>query len=137
MRTDQIKGLTLEVEVLHRQFFRHDAPPKLIEGYWRAHAELPDLACRNSNQLRTIAVIIEKRLDALGIEPWLRSGSERHLLSRKLLLIAYLAESDAAHPEFRKHAEGRMRSLAQLCRGALMAIRLVRGRVQKALYGLL
>lgn len=137
MTIDQI-NLTREVEVLHRQFFRRDATHGLIEGYMRAHAEVPDMARASDNELRTVRIIIEKKLDALGIEPWLRSGPERHLLTRKLLLTAYLAECDAAHPEFRQEVGGRVHSLAQLCRStALAAIQLLRGRLQKALYELL
>jgi len=137
MAIDQI-GLMREVEVLHRQFFRRDAPHGLIENYMRAHAELPDMARVSNSELRTVQIIIEKGLDALGIEPWLRSGPERHLLSRKLLLIAYLAECDAAHPEFRQEANGHACSFAQLCRSTMLAaIHLLRGRLQKTLYGLL
>lgn len=137
MTTDQI-NLTREVEVLHRQFFQRDAPHEFIEGYLRIHAELPDMARASDSELRTVKIIIKKELDALGIEPWLRSGPERHLLTRKLLLIAYLAECDSAHPEFRQEVRGRVRSLAQLCRStALAATHLLRGRLQKALYELL
>ncbi len=135
--TDQI-NLTREVEVLHRQFFLCDAPQGLINEYLRAHAELPDMTRASDSELRTVRVIIEKELDALGIEPWLRTGSERHLLSRKLLLTAYLAECDATHPEFRQEVNGRIHSLAHVCRTtALAAFHLLRGRLQKALYGLL
>lgn len=131
-------NLTREVEVLHHQFFRCDAPQGLIEGYVRAHAELSDITRASDSELRTVRVIVEKELDALGIEPWLRSRPERHLLSRKLLLIAYLAECDAVHPEFREEAKGSISSLVQLCRSSVLAVaHLVRGRLQKALYGLL
>jgi len=131
-------SLIREAEVLHRQFFRRDAPLRFIEYYTMAHAELPELARANDNELRTVRIVIVRGLDALGIEPWLRSGSRRHLLSRKLLLIAYLAECDAAHPEFRQEVRGRVRSLVHLGRSsALAAIRLLRGRLQKFLYGLL
>jgi hypothetical protein len=137
MTIDQI-NLTREVEILHRQFFRRDAPHELIKNYTRAHAELSSVWQASASELRTVRIIIAKELNALGIEPWLRSGSERHLLSRKLLLIAYLAECDATHLEFRREEKGRVRSLAQLCRSsALAAVYLLRGRFQKALHGLL
>ena len=137
MSIDQI-SLTREVELLHRQFFRRDAPQGLVKEYMRAHAEFPDIARASESELRTVRIIIEKKLDALGIEPWLRTGPERHLLARKLLLIAYLAECDTEHPEFRLEVKGRVRSLLQLCKsGALAGIILLNGRYQKALYGLL
>ncbi len=131
-------NLTREAEVLHRQFFRREASLGFIDEYLRAHVELPDIWQASDNELRTVNIVIEKKLDALGIEPWLRTGSRRHLLSRKLLLIAYLAECDATHLEFRQEIIGRTRSFAQLCSsGALGIIRLSKGWIQKALYGLL
>ena len=131
-------SLTHEAEVLHRQFFHRDAPHKLIECYLRAHAELPDLAHASDDELRTVRVIIDKNLDALGIEPWLRAGPERHLLSRKLLLTAYLAECDAEHREFRQEVTGRVRGLVQLFWSSVRAaVQLLKGRFQKAMYGLL
>lgn len=130
--------LRREAEFLHRQFFQRDALEGFIDGYLRIHAELPDMARASDNELRTVKVIVEKELDALGIEPWLRSGPERHLLSRKLLLTAYLAECDSAHPEFRQAVRGRGRSLAGLFRSmALAAAHLLKGRLQKAWYELL
>ena len=137
MTIDQI-NFTREVKILHRQFFLCDASDGLIENYMRAHAELPDLARASDSELRTVRIIIEKGLNALGIEPWLRTGKERHLLSRKLLLIAYLAECDAEHPKFRQEIKGSLRGFIQLFRcSGLGAIHLINGRFQKALYELL
>lgn len=131
-------NLMREVELFHRRLFNREATHRFIESYRRAHAELPDLACASDDELRTVRIIIEKNLDAVGIEPWLRSMPRRHLLSRKLLLIAYLAECDAAHPEFRQEVKGRISSLVQLCMSsAWAAIHLLRGRFQKFLYELL
>lgn len=130
--------LNREANALYHQFFRHAAPQGLTESYTRAHAEMPGLAQVTDSELRTVRLVIERGLDALGIEPWLRSNSGRHLLSRKLLLIAYLAECDVTHPEYRQEVKGRFRSFVLLVRSvALAAIRLVRGRLQKTLYGLL
>ena len=126
-----------EVEVLHRQFFRCDAPHELIDNYLRVHAELPDMLRANDIELHTVRIIIEKQLDALGIEPWLRSGSSRHLLTRKLLLISFLAECDADHPESRREVDGRAHSFIKLFNGGMSSgIHLLRGRFQKAIYGL-
>jgi hypothetical protein len=134
---DQI-NLTREVQVLHRQFFLREAPHGLIESYLRFHMESPDMIGASDIELRTMQIIIEKDLDALGIEPWLRSGSKRHLLSRKLLLTAYLAECDASHPEFRQEVYGRGRSLAHVCRStALATYHLLKGWLQITIYELL
>lgn len=130
--------LIREAELLHRQFFQRDASPKLLDFYTLAHSELLDLTQASDGELRTVQLVVERHLDALGIEPWLRSSSGRHLLSRKLLLIAYLAECDAAHSEFRREAKSRAVSYVRLGQsGAKAAFRLLRGRIQKALHGLL
>jgi hypothetical protein len=131
-------NLSHEVQVLHQQFFRSPAPPALIDQYLRFHAESPTLVQATPQELRTVATIVHKRLDALGIEPWLRGSAQRHLLSRKLLLIAYLAECDAAHLGFRRAVSGRSHSCVQLCgAGVRGAWHLLTGRLQKAVYGLL
>ena len=131
-------NLSYELRVLHFQFFRSPAPPELINRYLRFHAESPTLVQATPQELHTVATIVHMRLDALGIEPWLRSSERRHLLSRKLLLIAYLAECDASHEGFRKEASGQITSCLQLCGVALWgALHLLVGRLQKALYGLL
>lgn len=131
-------NLIREVEFFHRQFFRCDASITFIEYYIKAHEEQPDLACASASELRTVRVIIEKELNAFGIEPWLRLGSERHLLSRKLLLLAYLAECDAGHLTFRQEVKGALCSFVQLCRSAVLGvIQLLNGRFQIALYELI
>jgi hypothetical protein len=124
--------LSHEVQVLHLQFFRRPAPQGLIEAYLKFHAE------STKDELRTVATVVNNGLDALGMEPWLRGGSSRHLLSRKLLLIAYLAECDAAHLESSRGVQGRWRSFVQLCVSTLTGSgHLLKGRFQKALHGLL
>lgn len=131
-------NLSREVEMWHLQFFRSPAPQRLIDGYIAFHAESPEIMRATDDEFRTIATIVQKQLDAIGIEPWLRGGGTRHLLSRKLLLIAYLAECDAEHPLFRREIRGWLRSLVHLCCCALWAgWHLLKGRLQKALYALL
>jgi len=131
-------SLECEAKTLHFQFFRTPPPKELIMQYIKAHKELPDLACASNNELRTIDIIIKKNLDALGIEPFLRSTKKRHLLTRKLLLISYLAECDAQHTSIRNETIGRIRCFLQLCvYGALSAFHLLIGKFQKVFYGLL
>lgn len=129
--------LTREIKFLHHQFFRYEASHQLIEDYLKAHKELFILADASDSEQRTVRIIIEKKLDALGIEPWLRTGVRRHLLSRKLLLVSYLVECDGAHPEYRQEVEGRVRCFVRLCWVSVLAtIRLLRGRLQKIFYEL-
>ena len=130
-----------EAETLHRQFFRAAPAPAFINAYQQAHAELPALHDAaddaTDNERHTVSLIIEHNLDALGIEPWLRSGTRRHLLARKLLLVAYLAECDGAHPAYRQTDRGLLRAWSALswC-GVRAAWHLLKGRWQKAKYGL-
>jgi hypothetical protein len=131
-------NLSQEVQVLHQQLFRSPAPLALIDQYLRFHAESPALVQATPQELRTVATIVHKRLDALGIEPWLRGGAQRHLLSRKLLLIAYLGECDAEHLGFRQAVSGRLPSCSQLCGAGVLGVwHLLTGRLQKAMHGLL
>ena len=132
-------SLRIEIEEPRRSITLEElAMQKLLDLYTQAHSELLNLALASDVELRTMRLVIERNLDALGIEPWLRSSSGRHLLSRKLLLIAYLAECDATHPEFRQAARSRAIGYVLLGQiGAVAIFRLLRGRIQKALHGLL
>jgi hypothetical protein len=133
-----VKDLAREAQLFHLQFFRSPAPQSLIDGYLKFHAEAPTLVQALPHELRTVAMIVEKRLDAIGIEPWLRRGATRHLLSRKLLLIAYLAECDPTYSCLRQAVVGRQHSLVQLFVSAVAGGgRLLKGRIQKAVHGLL
>jgi hypothetical protein len=129
------ENLRSEALHLHRQIFRREPTAFLVDCYLRAHAEIPELNLTDDAHQRAMSVIVGRQLDAAGIEPWLRGGPKRHPLSAKLLLIAYLAECDACHPEFSRHARGKGNALLRMVRttaGAL--IRMLRGRIQKILH---
>lgn len=137
MLTD-ICRLTHEVQVLHLQFFGAAAPQEFIKAYVKFHIDSPKLVQATNEEIQTVVTVINKELNAFGIEPWLRGGPTRHLLSRKLLLISYLAECDAAHLESSQLLKGRWAILVQLFRNSLNGIGLLlKGRFQMALYGLL
>ena len=126
-----------EARYLHRCMFRRSSPNGLVEAYVRAHAELPDLRVIDERQRRTVHYIVVRRLDAFSIEPWLRCKGTRHALSAKILLIAYLAECDARHPEFVRRQSNRQGALASIGFTTIIAfLRLFRGYVQKAWHGL-
>jgi hypothetical protein len=130
--------LTLEADVLHRQIFGRPAPAELAKYYAQAHAEMADLTEATEQEIRTVRVVVERGLDAPAIEPWLRAQSRRHLLSRKLSLIMYLAECGGRHAEFRVRAVGRIGSFLRLGASAIAAAaRLSCGRLQKMRHGLL
>jgi hypothetical protein len=137
--SDSLAAETLcaEAAFLHQQFFGRAATPAFISTYCQAHAEIADLSAANADELRTVQRVFAKRLDACGLEPWLRHGTRRHLLSRKLMLVAYLAECDGEHSEFRRAETGRWRSWRALSQAGLKGLfRLLRGWWQKTRYGL-
>lgn len=130
--------LRLEAEYLHRCLFGRGASPELVGNYLAAHGAMAELHDAPSEQLNTMRTIIARRLDAVLVEPWLRKGKIRHLLSRKLLLISYLAECDANHPEYVSYSAGFVRGWFKLLFAGLHAgFGLVIGRYLKARYGLL
>lgn len=133
MSSAECEALSQEVHYLHRQLFRRDPPPVVIGGYLRAHAEILELRNADPRQLHTVNAIVANRLDALGIEVWLRGGRPCHALTSKLLLLAYLAECDASHPEFLRRAAGLVSSMNAVL---LAVFRLLRGFIQKTWYGL-
>ena len=130
-------ALANEVNYLHRLWFGRSPSFELVEAYLSAHVELADLRDAPASEQRTVECVVGRRLDALGIEAWLRTSGTRHLLSRKLLLIAYIAECDSQHPEFTPPATGRAGSLLVLGLAGLRAgARLIRGRFEIARHGL-
>ena len=130
-------ALTNEVNYFHKRLFDSAASADFTKAYIRAHMDLTDLAGSDEQQCRTVRLVIERRLDALGVEVFLRSRCTRHLLTRKLLLMNYLAECDASHPEFLRGSTKRFYGFFTLCLvGFLMVKRLLLGRIQKTIHGL-
>lgn len=129
--------LRQEAEHLHRRLFGCGASPQLVANYLRAHDALPELHDAPASQLNTMRTILTRRLDAVSVEPWLRNGYTRHILSRKLLLVSYLAECDAKHPEYASSSEGPVQGWLKLLLAGLKAgLGLARGWYLKARYGL-
>lgn len=129
--------LEREAEFFPRLFLNHATAPRLAQAYLRAHFELPDLCSASEAESKTVRVIVDHKLDALAIEPWLRGGPRRHLLSRKLLLVAYVMECDGCHPEIRQAVTGRSTGITRLCVILIAsAVRMMRGRLQIMIHGL-
>ena len=126
-----------EAKYLHISMFGRYPSNNIFDYYVRAHAEILDLRVFDARQLKTVEAVVAHRLDAVGIEPWLRRKKIRHALSAKMLLIAYLAECDASHPEFSRCASnGRMALINMGCFVLNAGFGLLRGRIQKAWHGL-
>ena len=129
----------LENECRHLHFclFIREAPEKLVREYVRAHAELATLRDIPAEEDATLRKIVRKRLNAAAIEPWLRRKGSRHALTRKLMLVAYLAESGGGHAEFLHAPTGRAAGWgAMLLAGAKGAGALAVGYAEKILHGL-
>lgn len=133
-----MKGLLLD-EVLHFHTSLFSRPPSqdLAAAYVRAHGDIAALADMNSAQRQSLRRIIQRRLDAVAIEFWLRSkDGSRHPLSAKLLLISYLAETDACHPEYRRSGIARGGLCAMSVQVLRSAVRMVCGLFQKGRHGI-
>lgn len=126
-------SLKSEGKYLHQCLFRREAPAPLIINYLEVHAAMPELNEGAVAQQRTLDRIVEKKLDATAIEPWLRTKSRRHLLSSKLLLLAYLAECDGQHSEFQRQSRGRRRFVLD---GGMAVFTALRGLLSKIRHGL-
>lgn len=137
MRRGLRETLCKEARYLHSRMFRRCPADDLVDAYVRAHSEIRDLRALDERQLRTVRIIVVRRLDAVAIEPWLRGKGIRHALSAKLLLLAYLAECDTGHREFLRGTSNGRIALVSMVHATMMAFfRLIRGYVQKARHGL-
>jgi hypothetical protein len=120
----------------HSLLFNDIPSGTIMDFYISAHRELSDLRYANGHEAAVIKTIVQKRLCAPGIEPWLRAGKQRHILTRKLMLLSYLAECSGSSP-IRKVFFGRPTALPRmflLCCRALG--RLTTGYIQRLIYGL-
>jgi hypothetical protein len=130
-------SLIEEVRYLHLSLFGRYPDNRLIDSYCDALSEL-DLPTAVNQQNLTVEKIIFHKLDAAGIEPWLRKKNKyRHMLSIKLLLIAYLAECDGGHTEFsRNSTNSSLAFFAIAYLSSMSFLRLTRGLFQKLRYGI-
>ena len=129
--------LFVEIRYLYTLIFHRYPTNKIIEFYLRAHAEITDFRDADKSQLETVRIIVTRRLDAIGIEPFFRGGEVRHILASKMLLLAYLAECEGAHSEFlHDNSCGHMALVSIFFAAIQAAIHIMRGCIQKAWYGL-
>jgi|SRR5262245_11304332 len=136
MVTEQ-EVLRAEVCYLYESLFGHAPSPNLIQLYLRAHTEIPHLRVMNHDQLKVVRQIMTLKLDASGINFWLRRGGrDRHLLTMKLGTLVYLAECGGSYDQFtrtEKRGFTFLRMTAIVLRAVLSALR---GKYQILRYGL-
>lgn len=138
LHKDETAALLDEVRHFHASLFGRPPSASLAEAYLRAHADIEALGALDAAQRRSLQRIVERRLDAVAIEPWLRSKTgRRHPLGAKLLLISYLAETDAAHPEYSRASVLPAGLCPLAVRVLSSAARMLRGLFQKAWHGIL
>lgn len=129
--------LEREARYLHHALFGRAPPPSLVPLYVSAHLERADLFDAPEREMNELARIVALGLDATGIEMRLRRPGRRHLLSRKLLLVSYIAECDGQHPESRRVPQGMPAAhAALLSSGVRAAVCMLRGRLQAWRYGI-
>src|SRR4051812_3124948 len=97
---DRQIALKEEAVYLHHSLFGRSPSSEMLEAYGNAHDAIPELRQLPQSQYETVATVVAARLDAVGIEPWLRSAGRRHALSAKLLLLCFLVEAGGRAPEF-------------------------------------
>lgn len=130
--------LRREADYLHRALFGREPMAMTVEHYVRAHSTLSALAQASVAEQSLVQSVLDRRLDALGVEPWLRGRGRRHLLTAKLLLLTYLGECDGNHPEFARSGTSiRSPWRAFLNTSLYASYRLMRGYLQLLRYGLL
>lgn len=124
-------SLKEEVAYFHRKMFGFAPTSQLVQAYISAHESQPQLFESSDAQLSTVHTVVTKSLSPMGIEVWLRKGSNRHLLSRKLLLLSYLSECDAGHPEYLANDGGLLKAtLKILASSGLAVLSMLKGKWQ-------
>lgn len=123
--------LRREAEYLHQALFGYAPSTATSDYYVRAHSMLSFLSQASETERSLVQCVVDRGLDAMGIEPWLRGGGKRHLLSAKLFLLAYIGECDAGHAEFSRSLSPNYSPWITLASASFSAgYRLLCGRMQ-------
>jgi hypothetical protein len=133
----EIDSLRTEAKYLYYQMFQRPSSSQFVELYVKAHIESESLMDLPQSELANVQTILQKKLDAVAIEPWLRKAMRLHALSSKLLLISYLSECDSMNQEYsRQHSSGSLSILKIIILSLKSFLRLTRGFLQKYFYGI-
>lgn len=138
MSLDDPVVLERELRYFHKCLFQREPPPSLIKLYHDVHHDRADLFEASGNEAADVLKIVTKELDAVGIEPWLRFQTQRHLLSRKILLVMYLAETGGRHQMNFMFEErpSLIRTWWHIAKNSLSGVfHLVKGFIQARIYG--
>lgn len=129
--------LEKEVYHLHQSLFGRPPSASVVNHYFQAHIIMPEFHRIDDTEVQTVRTVIEKKLDAIVVEPWLRNKNRHHLLSKKIFLISYISECDAEHIEYNNHIENRFIYFAVMMFECVRAsFNLAQGLYLKVRYGL-
>lgn len=123
-----------EIIFLFHVMFKRTPCDIIITSYINANQDL-HLFC-TKEQYQSIEKICALKLNAVGIEPWLRTKADRHPLSSKLLLISYLEECTNAHGFQNKHISRFSKFMTCFGAGLKSFFSLMQGFYQKRKYDL-
>jgi hypothetical protein len=125
-----------EAKYLYSKLFPGTASSLLIERYVLAHQKLPLTSGLEGRELMT--VIVAKRLNVESLEFVLRLRSSDNVLTRKVQVLYYLAESERIHWEhFFSKQESSVYGYTLIFWSLLRAVKLwVQGQIQLAVYNL-
>lgn len=129
-----------EAIFFYEGLFKRCPNQKVVSNYVKAHLELPELRNLDKSELLSVRTIIQKQLNFIGIEPWLRSKNltRRHALTVKMLLLMYLAECSGDSRVFSREpiSLGTLFHLRLIFTGISSALVMVHGLAQKKIYGI-
>jgi hypothetical protein len=130
--------LTKEVGLFYRQLYKLYPSDSFVSLYLQAHLHSNVLNALDTNELSSVIKVVNNKLDAVAIEPWLRKkGQKRHVLSSKLLLVSFLSECDSHHQEFfRKTRTDQFARLKAVTIPLIALPRYVFGFFLKYIYGI-
>ncbi len=137
LESPTIVTLTDEVTYFYYFLTKEEPKTKIIKAYIDAHTKIESLRHCSDLELADVHKIILKQINPYGIEFWLRDRVENHVLCQKLSLLNYLVETGHDGLSNRNRNTGFFRGGIELIfifwAGLFI---LLRGRIQKFLYGI-
>ena len=98
-----MNSLKDECIFLYKSFFNKKPDELFIDNYIRVHNETYLLEIEYKGEKHLVRLIEKKNLNVFGIEFWLRKRNKYNILTKKLLVILYISESDGKHITFFKN----------------------------------
>src|SRR5438874_1742564 len=114
----QTPALDREAKHFFHLLFGDEAPQGIRDRYRDAHEHMFSEGAEE--EMHTVEVVVEKRLDADAIESFLRRRDTPHLLTMKMQLLIYLSELSSTHCAlFVNQVDSRYRAAAAIITSGL------------------